>query len=67
MNFIAKLLGGSIGVALIVLLVLLAPMLMLWSINTLSEQAGSSFYITHGFWSYVACFVLMGLLRGGKE
>jgi hypothetical protein len=66
MNFITKLLGGSIGVAVIVLLVLIAPMLMLWSINTLSEQSGSSLYIGHGFWSYVACFVLIGLLRGGK-
>jgi len=66
MNFIAKLLGGSIGVAVIVLLVLLSPMLMLWSINTLSEESGSSLYIVHGFWSYVACYVLMGLLRGGK-
>lgn len=66
MNFIAKLLGGSISIAVIVLLVLLAPMLMLWSINTLSEQSGSSLYIPHGLWSYLACFVLMGLLRGGK-
>ena len=67
MNFITKLVGGSLGVVLIVCLLLLSPMLLVWAINTLSEQAGSSFYVQHGLWSYIACYVLMALLRGGKN
>ncbi len=67
MKFIAGLIGGSAAVVLVICLLLLSPMLLLWAINTISEQSGSSFYVQHNFWSYLACFVLMALLRGGKD
>jgi len=66
MKFIVGLIGGSAAVVLVICLLLLSPMLLLWAINTISEQSGSSFYVQHNFWSYLACFTLMVLLRGGK-
>ena len=58
---------GVTGIAvLIVLLLLISPMLLLWAINTFFEQAGSTAYIPHGFWTYLASFVVIAILRGGK-
>lgn len=58
---------GATGVAVvIVLLLLISPMLFLWALNTFFEQAGSTAYVPHGFWTYLASFVFIGLLRGGK-
>lgn len=53
-------------VVIAVLLCCLAPMLMIWSVNTLAESGGSSFYIEHNFWSYLASFVLVLVFNGGS-
>jgi len=56
-----------LGAALIVAVLCIGPMLFLWFINTLAEQAGSSFHIAHGFWSYLASVVLMVIFAGSSK
>lgn len=58
--------AGAFGVLLIIALFLIAPFLFIWSINTLLEQSGSTYHITHNFWSYLASYVLLALVRGGE-
>lgn len=58
---------GVVGVVVfIIALLCLGPLITLWSFNTLMEEAGSSFYIPHTFWSYVATIGLGLFVRGGK-
>jgi len=67
---------GFLGFCLIILLILLiiglfciTPMVVLWGFNTLAEMAGSTLYIPHTFWSYIAVIaisVLFGSCRGSK-
>lgn len=58
------LLGGTLFVAFIGLALILSPLLLLWGINTMSEQAGSSFYIPHNLWTYLAAYAVTAVLRG---
>lgn len=58
---------GVVGViVLIVLLICIAPMLFLWSINSLAELGGAKFYIEHSLWSYWVSFVFLALVRGSS-
>lgn len=52
------LLGGT-SVLLIALLMLVAPAVALWSINTIFEQGSIDAYIPHNIWTYVASYGLM--------
>ncbi|MCP4990232.1 MAG: hypothetical protein GY928_30595 [Colwellia sp.] len=61
---LALMVGGSMFV---IAIFLLAPLILLSSINTLAEQAQVSFYIPHTFWSYVASYGLMICLGRGSS
>ena len=58
--------GATGAFALMLLLMCIAPFLLIWSVNTLSEVSNLGLYIPHGVWSYVAAFVLLLLVRGGS-
>jgi len=51
-------------IALVIVGLLLSPLLGLWALNTISEEAKLGWYIPHTFWTYVSVWVLMILLRG---
>jgi len=63
-----KFFGVSFGIAVIVLLITLlflaVPSPFLWTINSLAEAEGSSFYIEHSLWNYFVAAVLLILVRG---
>lgn len=63
--------AGSLGVAGLVLVIIaiicFLPMVFLWSINSLAELGGSSFYIEHSPFSYLVAFVVVAIVRGGKN
>jgi hypothetical protein len=54
----------AVIIVLIVLAVLLGPCVLLWSLNTLSEQAHLGWYIPHNLWTYLAGFALLGVANG---
>lgn len=58
--------GGLLGV-LILMLLILSPMIFLWAINTLSESSGSTLYIPHEFWTYIACYGIFLCVRGSSS
>lgn len=67
MGDFAKIFGASTALVLIVVLLLvIGPVLLLWSANTISEQASLGWYIPHNIWTYISAILLMCLLRGGK-
>jgi hypothetical protein len=59
---------GVIGfILLIIAILLIGPMLFLWSINSLSELGGSSFYIDHSVWSYVVSLVFLAVMKASAD
>ncbi|MNQ14492.1 hypothetical protein D3C85_274450 [compost metagenome] len=44
---------------------ILSPMLSLWSLNTISEQAGMGWYVPHNFWTYLSVYGLAVVFKGG--
>ena len=42
------------------------PLVLLWSINTLAEEANVKFYIPHNIWTYLACFGIFLTLKGSS-
>lgn len=58
---------GVFGLAcLVILAVAAAPALLIWTVNSISEVAGSKFYIEHSLWTYFLALILLWLVRGGK-
>lgn len=41
---------------------IIGPMLFLWSLNTLCEIGGSTFYIDHTVWSYLTSIVFLAVM-----
>jgi hypothetical protein len=70
MGYLAKYLVSFFGagaiVFVVVLLFMLGPMLTLWALNTLSENAHFGWYIPHNVWTYLAIFVLCGIFNTNK-
>jgi hypothetical protein len=62
----------SVGIVIVIIAaVCLAPMIFLWSINTLAALGGAEFYIPHTVWSYwvTVCFlvVIKGINSNSKN
>lgn len=60
-----KLFGVGVVVGLMILLLMIAPALTLWALNTLSEEGSLGWHIPHGFWTYVAMWALLLVFKGG--
>jgi len=59
---------GVIGIALLfVVVIFIGPMLFLWSINSLAELGGSSFYIEHSVWSYFVSLVFLAVMKASSS
>jgi hypothetical protein len=54
-------------VILLIVLILLTPLLVLWGLNTLSEQAGLGWYIPHNLWTYLAVYALKLAIAGNRK
>lgn len=59
-------LGAATAIMIFVCLVLLGPLIAIASLNTILEQANTSVYIPHNFWTYISAYGLMFSFRGGK-
>jgi len=55
--------GGAV-IVLIIAVILIVPVLFLWSVNSLAEAGGSQFYINHTLWNYFLALVFVGIIRG---
>lgn len=66
MNFFGAL--GTFVLTLIAALVILCiiPVLVLWSINTITEQSGINFYIPHNIFTYASVILLWIILSPVK-
>lgn len=60
-----RVLGVGAALGLIVLLMMIAPALSLWALNTISEQASLGWYIPHGLWTYLSVWALLLVFKGG--
>jgi hypothetical protein len=56
--------GVLLIIAIVAFLFILAPMLLLWSVNWMAELGGAKFYIEHSIWSYWVAFVFLLVVRG---
>jgi hypothetical protein len=62
-----ELLGVAGAFVFIALLWCLSPLIVLWSINTIAEEASSALYIPHTFWTYICTFLIVVTLRGSSS
>lgn len=65
MNGLNAVVGGFIVAALLILLVCIAPLVALASLNTIFEQASIQAYIPHNVWTYLSVWGL-ALVFGGR-
>lgn len=67
MNFIWKftsgIAAGTLVIAVLIFSFIIGPVIFLWSLNTLFEQAGSSTYIPHNFFTYLACYGIFLIIK----
>jgi hypothetical protein len=55
----------AVVIAVLVIVSLIAiPAIALWTLNSLAEAGGSSFYIAHNVWNYWVAFVAVCILKG---
>jgi hypothetical protein len=55
-----KRMKDSAGIVfLFIFIILLGPAIILWSVNTLAEQAQWGWQIPHNIWTYLACWGLL--------
>lgn len=70
MNSVIKGVFGGAGLvavgALVLALMVLAPFLAVWVVNSLAEAGGAAFRLEHTAWTYFLAFVALVLVRGGK-
>jgi len=66
-DLLTAVLGAGAGIAIIVLVFLIGPILVIWTINSLAEAGGAQFYIEHNMWNYWIAFILLLLVRGGSS
>lgn len=59
-----ELLKAFLIIFIVVVLFCIAPMTALWTINSLAESGGASFYIPHTPWNYLLAFIFLVLVRG---
>lgn len=52
------------NIGLMILQIVLVPLIILFSINTLAENAGINFYILHNIWTYSSVWGI--LIFSGK-
>ena len=53
--------------AVILLFILLGPLVTIWSINTLLEQAGVTTQIPHNFWTYLSSLLLILIFNSNGQ
>lgn len=61
--------GAGVGlliVGLLLLSFLLAPLISIAALNTISEQSNFGWYIPHNFWTYLSVWGLAITFRGGS-
>lgn len=59
--------GGSAAFLVIAAMFCIAPVLLIWSVNSLAEAGGAKFYIEHNFWNWFCAFVFLVLVRGSES
>ena len=62
-----KLLGVGGFIILVIILWCLCPLIVLWSINVISEEASLGFCIPHTVWTYISTALIVAALRGSSD
>ncbi len=66
MDYLKVVTAGTFGTLVFIILLMVCPLILLSSVNTLAEEANISFYIPHTVYTYLASYGVMLCLRGGK-
>ena len=59
---------GATGIVIIIALVwCISPLIVLWCINTIAEEAKIALYIPHTVWTYICTFLIVVTFRGSSS
>ncbi len=67
MKALASIIGSGGFLILIGLIWCLTPMIVLWSLNVISEEASLGFYIPHTMWTYICTLLIVASVRGSSS
>lgn len=56
-----------IVLAALVIVLVIAPLIGIWSLNTISEQSQFGWYIPHNPWTYLSIYGLMLVFKGATK
>ena len=52
---------------LILAVICIVPALMVWTINSIAESGGSSFYLEHSLWNYFLTILFVSMFKVGNS
>jgi hypothetical protein len=56
-----------IVLAALVIVLVIAPLIGIWSLNTISEQSQFGWHIPHNLWTYLSIYGLMLAFKGATK
>ena len=62
-----EILGVLTGVGVIIAILLLGPLILLASINTLAEYSTTDFYIPHNIWTYLSVYGILIVMNAKPQ
>jgi hypothetical protein len=64
-ELIVSVFGAGTVVVVILFLLIAAPAVFIFSVNSLAEAGGADFRIEHGLWNYFVAFLFLMTVNGG--
>jgi hypothetical protein len=64
-ELIRSVFGAATVVVVILFLLIIAPAVFIFSVNSLAEAGGAEFRIEHGPWNYFVAFLFLVTVNGG--
>jgi hypothetical protein len=58
---------GLVFLAAFVIVLIIAPLITIASLNTISEQSSLGWHIPHEFWTYLSVYGLMIVFKGATK
>jgi hypothetical protein len=58
---------GLLFLAVFVIVLIVAPLIAIASLNTISEQSSLGWHIPHGLWTYLSIYGLMLVFKGATK
>ena len=67
MNVFNAITSATFALVLILIIIIIAPLITVASINTILEQASVDAYIPHNFWTYISVYGILIVFKASRS